>query len=79
MTTRPVEEIQRAHDLLVGIITGDVPSPVQTPAAIEAMTSAAAALCWVLRHDHNPLFENYLRLVEEHLKEMGWELHDHGN
>src|ERR1051326_3036113 len=67
-------EVQRAHDVLVALILGEVPSPVATPAAKDDLILAASVLCWVLEHDHNPKFTQYLKLLEDKLRAMGYAL-----
>ena len=70
---RSVKEIQRAHDLLVGILLGDLGEP--PPGEIgESMQLAAAVLCWVLRHDHNLSFERFLAKTEDETKKAGFDL-----
>jgi len=78
MNSRPVEQIQRAHDLLVPILLGDVPLPCdeRTRAYIHA---AADVLCWCLQHDHNDAFANNLKDIEASLLERGYQLNNHGN
>ncbi len=72
-------EIARAHDILVAIIQGEVPSPVKTDKAKDEMLATASVLCWVLGHEHNPLFAAYLNKVEEEMKSMGFVIHYGGN
>lgn len=79
MTTRPVEQIQRAHDMIVAILIGDVPNPISDPQSKQHLHAAADALCWVLCHDHNKTFGENLRKLEALLKERGYQLNDHGN
>ena len=76
MTTRPVEQLQRAHDLLVGILLKEVPNPGFDEKYIHA---AADVLCWALNHDHNIAFDQNLKRLEGALAERGFFLCDHGN
>jgi hypothetical protein len=59
---RPVDEIQRAHD-----IVGQYCVEADDPATMEHVS----ALCWVLRHDHNTAFAQILEAVEEDLRRRG--------
>ena len=66
---RSQEEVQRAHDMLVGVLTGeapDFPGPDK-----EETIAMAAVLCWVLRHDHNDRLEGYMKDLEEFHARMG--------
>jgi hypothetical protein len=67
---RALEDIQRAHDMLVGIVLGECPVP-WSPADTAFMHTAADVLCWVLDHDHNRTFAGNLRHMEELLAEAG--------
>jgi len=79
MNTRPVEEIQRAHDLLVPVLLGEVPNPFETPESKRYLHCAADVLCWILQHDHNLTFGENLEKLETGLKELGFQLNNHGN
>jgi len=73
MKTR--REIQRAHDLLTGIILGEAPNPFEeNPQAIETLQEWASVLCWVLGHDHNLHFPQNLEQIEKELRARGVEL-----
>ncbi len=77
ITLRAAVEIQRAHDLLRGILLGETPldvSPFEQP----VLTSALDALCFVLKHDHNQTFAGNLERMERLLREAGVELVDSG-
>jgi hypothetical protein len=65
-------EIQRAHDLLIGIVIGEAPNPFK-PGSIEqeCLTVACDVLCWVLGHDHNIQFQGNLDKIENWLKQYG--------
>lgn len=67
---RPAAEIQRAHDLFIAIVTGEIPCPFAGQPK-DLMIAALDVLCWVLQHDHNPHMENNLRTLEQGLREMG--------
>lgn len=68
-TTRPPMEIQRAHDLLVGIILGE--TPVTREEIKKQCSPPASVLCWVLQHDHNKAFGELLERIEQALSSMG--------
>ena len=67
---RSPEEIQHAHDLLVGLITGDIPNPVP-PEQMPVVNGACDVLCWLLEHSHNPTFADNLRNLENSLRDCG--------
>lgn len=68
-------EVQRAHDLLLGILLEEVPKPYDGPAMGAAISASAHVLCWVLEHDHDKevSFKQLLELLDGRLKEMGYE------
>lgn len=70
---RDREEIQRAHDLLVGIILGDAPMPLSDEER-KIVSANVDVLCWVLEHDHNRTFATNLELAQEQTRAAGWEL-----
>lgn len=72
---RSAAEIQRAHDILVAMLVGEVPRPQGKE---EVLVSTASVLCWVLKHDHNPTFETLIANLEKGLQELGYTLEDTG-
>lgn len=78
MTVRPANEIQRAHDLLVPILIGEL-KLLMGEETRKALHAACDVLCWVLNHDHNQAFADNLRKVEEAAAAKGFRLLDHGN
>lgn len=70
---RSQDELQRAHDLLVGILLGEIPIVVDERER-PLMTAATDVLCWALRHEHNRNFEFNLQEFERALRECGGEL-----
>jgi hypothetical protein len=70
---RSEEEITRAHDLLVGAITGDCGVKIP-PDSEQIVAHWASVLCWVLHHDHNTAFPENLQNLEKALNEAGIEL-----
>lgn len=71
LETRPALEVQRAHDLLVGIIL--LPGPAKPP---PDMIAAADVLCWVLKHDHNKTFAGNLVALETFMHSAGYSLEE---
>lgn len=64
-------EIQRAHDLIVPVLLGDVKVKLDERAKL-VMHAAADVLCWVLDHDHNDAFAQNIEQLEQKLKEKGF-------
>lgn len=70
---REREEIQRAHDRLVSVITGEV----KIEMCDEDKTSlhhATDVLCWILLHEHNGAFAENLFNLETELAQKGYVL-----
>ena len=64
-------EIQRAHDLLVGVLLDEV----RTDASDETrniLNIVAGTLCWVLDHNHNPTVGKMLASIEQDLNNAGF-------
>jgi len=70
---RSVVEIQRAHDLLHGIVRGEAPNPMR-PADSEVVRVALDCLCWVLEHEDNLAFAENLGNIEHELAMRGYVL-----
>jgi hypothetical protein len=66
-------DIQRTHDLLVGIILKEIPA-VFDPQLLDHINIAASVLCWVLEHQHNPTFGQNIAKLEADLKAQGFTL-----
>lgn len=71
-------EIQRIHDMLVGILLGEADLGFG-PQTMKVISASAHVLCWVLDHEHNVAFYDVLKLIEQEMKERGITLDDHGN
>lgn len=69
----PEEEIQRAHDILVAFIQGDVPCNM-TKEQKDLMTSSCDVLCWILGHEHNKTFIKNLNNLIDIAYELGYDL-----
>lgn len=63
-------EIQRAHDTLRAVVTGEIRSDID-PATRTALRIALDTLCWALKHDHNDNFAKNLAALEADLAEAG--------
>lgn len=73
---RPAAEVQRAHDLVTGILLNpNIELEAQLAVTLEQM---AGVLCWALNHDHNPAFPKVLRALEERARAEGMVLIDSG-
>lgn len=72
---RDAAEIQRAHDMLVAIILGEVP---YRGLDLSRIHGACEVLCWVLEHGHNEAFAANLAAIEASVRLAGYELHDTG-
>lgn len=72
------EEIQKAHDLLHPLITGELDlnqaNVVIEPETVLAIHSALDVLCWILDHEHNSTFAKNLTALEVELLEAGFQL-----
>ena len=71
-------EIQRAHDLLVGITLQEGPTANGKAKPVN-IAIAASVLCWVLEHDHNPTFGDNLARLEKWVESQGFTLERHNN
>lgn len=71
---RSHDELQRAHDQLVGIIVRDAPFP-DVGLTMRDLNLMASVICWCLRHDHNDQFARHLENIEQDLAARGVELH----
>jgi hypothetical protein len=71
--------VQRAHDMLVGIITDKVVSINFTEEELRDFMVEASVLCWILDHDHNDGFEVQMKKLEEFLKSRGFRFSNYGN
>lgn len=67
------DEVQRAHDLLVGILLGEVDVGFSDNDK-EAIAAATDVLCWILDHTHNKSFEENLKRVESIVARAGYRM-----
>lgn len=70
---RELADVQRAHDMLVAILIGEVPTPSADDEVV--FQAAANVLCWVLQHDHNAAFAESLAGIDTVLRRQGYVLH----
>lgn len=64
------DQIQRAHDILVGIILGE--SPLELNAVqLGDIKLLATSLCWVLDHSYNDKLGELLKEIEEQSLKRG--------
>jgi hypothetical protein len=70
---RSYEEIQRAHDQLLPLITGDIPFPLAEEDR-RHLHACLDVLCWVLEHNHNQAFAVNLDRLGADLHAAGFEL-----
>lgn len=82
---RTQADIQRAHDLFVPILTREIPVKLDDN-TLDLICATTHVLCWILEHNHKAAddpnrvdFGEFVRMVEEAIKEQGFALEDHGN
>jgi len=70
---RSVEEIQRVHDLLHPLATGEdgpyIPDDVRG-----RLRCSLDSICWILGHECGKTFEENMERLEAELKRFGYEL-----
>ena len=78
--TKPTEkDVQRYHDMLAAIVTGQIDletvatNKKEMQQGLYEMGCYLRVLCWMLRHEHNDTFKKQMALTELMLKEMGVE------
>lgn len=67
------EDCQMAHDILLAVVTGEVPF-LQDPVAKESFAHMAGVLCWVLGHHHSTFFEECLAHIDAEAAKAGMAL-----
>ena len=67
---RTEAEVQRAHDLIVGLILDEAPMKTTEEEKLR-LSQCASVLCWVLRHDHNVAFSELLASIEKQANDCG--------
>lgn len=72
------DEIQRAHDLLVGIVLdSELFDQLVNADDHQGLICSLDVLCWVLGHDHNTSFAQNIRKLELRLEALGIRLTAH--
>lgn len=73
-------EVQRAHDLLVGIIVDDELRALMLNHRddLKLVSAATDVLCWLLGHAHNQEFAKNLEAFERAMLQQGYILNDTG-
>lgn len=71
-------QIQRAHDMLLAMILREVPIHL-TEEHKKTISLTASVLCWVLEHDHNPMFGQLLAELEHIATDADYGLEFGGN
>lgn len=72
-----MDEIQKAHDILISVILDEV-NIDQDEALKKECSIACSALCWLLKHDHNTSFVDSMKALEEKIQKRGYLLEDRG-
>lgn len=74
---RSRDELVRAHDLLVHIVTTEeLREELLDGEILDRVTGALDVLCWALRHDHNPTFGHNLAALNRAMQDLGYELYE---
>jgi hypothetical protein len=69
---RTHDEVHLAHDTIIPILLGAIPNTFEDEGPAEKYLAAVAdVLCWVLKHDHNPTFQDNLDKIERFFKANG--------
>jgi hypothetical protein len=74
---RTPDELQWAHDMLVGLIVDDgmrreILGLDEDGKILVSMKANADVLCWILGHDHNRTFEKNLDAIHGAMLESGY-------
>jgi hypothetical protein len=71
---RSEAEIQRAHDLLTGMLEEtEIMKHWESTETVHICQALRDALCWILKHDAGGTFETNLTRLEAATKELGYE------
>ena len=74
---RDIDEIVRAHDMLLGIVLDPVLRETFKVAGLEQMVvNYLDVLCWLLHHDHNQIFAKNMADIEAGMVEAGYVMED---
>jgi hypothetical protein len=78
--TRPAEDIQKAHDMLVGLFflnstrRKEGRQPLLSEEHELPLRIAVDVMCWALNHDHSKAFGETLKNLERDINEAGFEV-----
>jgi hypothetical protein len=75
---RDEREIQQAHDILVALVTGEIPIEVP-PSVVSKALASLDVLCWALGHTHNPVFGKILDKIQAEARGAGYVLEERVN
>jgi hypothetical protein len=75
---KTAQEIQLAHDQIVGVLLGEVPLPIGHGDEM-ALNLMASVLCWVLDHDHNQAFAQNLQSLRNDIEAAGFVIRKEGS
>lgn len=75
---RSPTELQRAHDLLIGLLLDTDFPRVADEAEVAMIMSQANVLCWALGHRHNTKFAQILLDIERNMADQGVVVVDRG-
>jgi len=67
---KPQDDVQRAHDMLIGIILGEAPIKVNAQQK-RLLMAQADVLCWFLDCEHNDSFRRNLDSIEMSMRKTG--------
>lgn len=68
---RDVDEIQKAHDILIDVANGNFDGGYP-PGVRQAAHHSVDVLCWVLKHEHNPSFAQNIQMILNEAKRRGF-------
>jgi hypothetical protein len=72
ITTRDVNEIQRAHDVLVSLVLDEkLLKATVAEDSRHLVVPTLNVLCWILNHEHNNRFADDLAVLERQLDALG--------
>lgn len=67
---QPPREVQRAHDILLAIVTKQVDLPMTEEAMVNTHIELDV-LCWLMGHNHNQAFGDKLVTIRQTLRRLG--------
>ena len=67
-----INQIQRAHDLLEPVVTGEMRVSGDFPFAGPQLNDICRVLCWVLDDVNAACFDDFLRKFEQAMRDEGY-------